>query len=343
MSQPGTGNDRAGRACVSVIIPVRNRPASVVNAVHSVLAQSVPPVRIIVVDDGSTDTTPQEIQRLAQAAPNLRVLTIAHSGPASARNAGLEALDAALRAAPESGEASLVAFLDSDDIWPPDFLLRAQQRLASDPARGFVVADRLECFHRSGPRLHSARCFETDPWGALRRQSPQIMSCAVFRRSVLADRPFPPGCFIGEDSALLIGLLSAGVKAAWIAGEPVVATRLPPGDQDRLTSRARSSQQKLQDRLASARIYAAALAAAPTAVPGLLAERLLAARWLAVLGHGLAARDRREAARALGQLWRCGLRATALGLVDHCQVLTGRGAPRGTGRTPQTAAAERQP
>lgn len=327
MRQNKTGDDRSVRPSVSVVIPVRNRPASIVNAINSVLDQSVPPIRIVVVDDGSTDSTTREVQRLATGAANLRVITIPHSGPATARNAGLGALDAAMHPAQaglDAGDQNLVAFLDSDDIWPPDFLLRAQQRLRDNPELGFVVADRLECFHLSGPRLRSACCFDTDPWGALLRQSPRIMSCAVFRRKVLADRPFPEGCFIGEDSALLIRLLAEGVKSAWIAGEPVVATRIPPGDQDRLTSRDRSRRQKLRDRLGSAEIYAAALAASTAAIPQLLAGRLLAARWLAVVGHGVAASDRHRVTHALAELWRCGTRATALGVLDHYHVLSDR-------------------
>jgi hypothetical protein len=342
MSQQGAGDDLTARPCVSVVIPVRNRPASIVHAIKSALGQSLAPRRVVVVDDGSTDSTTDEVHRLAKGAANLRVITIPYSGPASARNAGLEALDAALHpatAGPAAGNDNLIAFLDSDDIWPPDFLLRAQQRLLGSPELGLVVADRLERFHAAGPRLHSASCFDTDPWGALLRQSPQIMSCAVFRRSALADRPFPPGCFIGEDSALLIRLLAEGAKSAWIAGEPVVATRIPPGDQDRLTSRARSSREKLQDRLGSAEIYAAALAASAAAIPGQLADRLLAARWVAVLGHGLAARDGQGVRRALSELWRCGARATALGLFDHYQVLTGRGGAR----QPPSAKEERRP
>jgi len=331
MRQQGAGDHLTERPCVSVVIPVRNRPASIVHSINSVLGQSLAPRRIIVIDDGSTDATTDEVQRLAQGAANLSVITIPHSGPASARNAGLGALDAALHPAqgmPAAGNDNLIAFLDSDDIWPSDFLLRAQQRLLGNPELGLVVADRLECFHVAGPRLHSAICFDTDPWGALLRQSPQIMSCAVFRRRVLADRPFPEGCFIGEDSALLIRLLAEGAKSAWIAGEPVVATRIPPGDQDRLTSRDRSSREKLQDRLSSAEIYAAALAASTAAIPGQLANRLLAARWVAVLGHGLAARDGQGVKRALSELRRCGARATALGVLDHYQVLTGRGEVR---------------
>ena len=176
----------------------------------------------------------------------------------------------------------------------------------------------------AGPRLHSARCFETDPWDALLRQSPRIMSCAVFRRSVLATRPFPEGCFIGEDSALLIRLLADGAKSAWVAGAPVVATRIPLGDQDRLTSGARSIREKVQDRLGSAETYAAAFGASPATIPRGLANRLLAARWTALLAHAIAAGDRASVTRAVAELRRCGAKATAQGLFDHFKVLTGR-------------------
>jgi hypothetical protein len=319
MAHSPSGNPALMRPAVGVVIPVRNRPSSIVNAINSVLCQSVPAKRIVVVDDGSTDSTAREIQQATRNAENLEVVTIPHSGPSTARNIGLKTLDGL--GVPDTSDPNLVAFLDSDDIWPPDFLQRAQQRLLESPELGFVVSDRQECFHPSGPRLRSASCFDTDPWFALRRQSPQIMSCAVFRRSVLADRPFPEGSFIGEDSALLIKLLAEQAKSAWIPGEPVVASSIPPGDLDRLTSKDRSSRQLLQDRIGSAEAYENALRESSGAIPKLLAGRLLAARWVAALGHSVTARNRNGAARSLKELRRCGGLATALGVLDQCYVL----------------------
>lgn len=51
---------------VSVVIPVFNRPAMVVEAVDSVLDQEGVEVEVIVVDDGSTDDTPEVVDRLAE-------------------------------------------------------------------------------------------------------------------------------------------------------------------------------------------------------------------------------------------------------------------------------------
>ncbi|HUX12352.1 MAG TPA: glycosyltransferase [Spirochaetia bacterium] len=96
---------------VSVIIPTFNRSKLTIEAVGSVLRQSVRAAEIIVVDDGSTDGT---AERLQEAAPQLSVLRIPHCGmPGAVRNAG-------------AGRArgALLAFLDSDDLWEPAKLAR---------------------------------------------------------------------------------------------------------------------------------------------------------------------------------------------------------------------------
>lgn len=95
---------------VSVIIPTWNRAHTLLRAIRSVLAQTVPVLEILVCDDGSTDNSQELIHSLGAE----RVIWIGgpHSGlPAVARNRGL---------AVARGE--WVAFLDSDDEWLPDKL-----------------------------------------------------------------------------------------------------------------------------------------------------------------------------------------------------------------------------
>jgi glycosyltransferase involved in cell wall biosynthesis len=98
------------RPLVSVVIPTYNRAASVIEAIESVRVQSYPHVEIIVVDDGSTDETAQ----FMGSRPDVTYLAQARSGSGAARNRGL---------AVARGE--LVASLDSDDLWEPDFLERS--------------------------------------------------------------------------------------------------------------------------------------------------------------------------------------------------------------------------
>ena len=97
---------------VSVIIPAYNRESSVVPALRSALGQTLDDIEIIVVDDGSTDNTRGVVAGVGD--PRVRCISNdANTGPAMARNRGLDAA---------SGE--FVAFLDSDDSWNPEKLER---------------------------------------------------------------------------------------------------------------------------------------------------------------------------------------------------------------------------
>ena len=93
---------------VSVIIPVHNRPALVKRALSSVVNQSFKNLELIVVDDGSTDSTPLEVEK---SYPDVKLIKTLHRGVSAARNAGIKT---------SSGE--YVAFLDSDDAWEKDKL-----------------------------------------------------------------------------------------------------------------------------------------------------------------------------------------------------------------------------
>lgn len=90
---------------VSTIIPVYNRATLLREAVASVLAQTYRPIEVIVVDDGSTDDTPQACAALQEACPELRAVRIPNGGPGLAREAG-RAL----------ARGEFVQYLDSDDL-----------------------------------------------------------------------------------------------------------------------------------------------------------------------------------------------------------------------------------
>jgi glycosyltransferase involved in cell wall biosynthesis len=88
---------------VSVIIPTFNRAAIVARAIDSVLHQTYQPVNLIVVDDGSTDETPEVLKAYGSAIVSVRQ---DNAGPAAARNRGIR-----------ESQGDLIAFLDSDDTW----------------------------------------------------------------------------------------------------------------------------------------------------------------------------------------------------------------------------------
>ena len=108
---------------VSVIIPVYNGERFLAEAIESVLSQTYPNCEVIVVDDGSTDHSP-EIARSYQSVGFVRQ---EHAGTAAARNRGIKH---------SAGE--YLAFLDADDLWLPDKLRLQMAELNADPSLGIV-------------------------------------------------------------------------------------------------------------------------------------------------------------------------------------------------------------
>ena len=109
---------------IDVVIPTYNRAALVGRAIESALAQSRAPDRVIVVDDGSTDATPEVVRSYGDRVSYLRT---PHHGVAAARNAAVAESD-----------AEFVAFLDSDDTWLPDHLERLADAVADTAAAAWL-------------------------------------------------------------------------------------------------------------------------------------------------------------------------------------------------------------
>ena len=115
---------------ISAILPVYNGRRFLRGAVASVLAQSLPPCELIVVDDGSTDGSLAELENLPPPPFPVRVLRQENAGQSAARNL------AARRA-----EGELLAFLDQDDQWHPRHLEELAAPLLADAAAGWAYCD----------------------------------------------------------------------------------------------------------------------------------------------------------------------------------------------------------
>jgi cellulose synthase/poly-beta-1,6-N-acetylglucosamine synthase-like glycosyltransferase len=111
---------------VSILIDTYNHERFIERAIHSVLDQDMPmdDVEILVVDDGSTDATPEIVRRFE---PRVRLLRKPNGGQASAFNLGF---------AEVRGE--ILATLDGDDWWAREKLRRVLETLEANPAVGFV-------------------------------------------------------------------------------------------------------------------------------------------------------------------------------------------------------------
>ncbi|MDX2028145.1 MAG: glycosyltransferase [Alphaproteobacteria bacterium] len=165
----GLPEPRFPSPAVSVIMPVWNRGALVVDAIRSVQAQRFTDWELIIVDDGSTDNTPETIATFTSDA-RIRYVSQPHAGQSTARNHALRL-----------SKGALIAYLDSDNVWYPGFLAGAVSVFATDPscdcAYGAMVT---EAHLPEGQRI----LFEKFSRKKLRRRNFIGMSTFIHRRSL---------------------------------------------------------------------------------------------------------------------------------------------------------------
>lgn len=190
---------------VSVILPTYNRERLLPRAVDSVLAQTLGDFELLLVDDGSRDGTAEMVAARYGHDPRLRYLRKENGGTASARNHGLN-----------QARGSLVAFLDSDDLWLPGYLASQAAWLELNPQAGLVVADaRYE-----GPWGRAAPTVFADPdWHpptsllGMLEGGWAIPSSCCFRRASLGALRFRSDYRFSEDTELLFQFFAAGGAA----------------------------------------------------------------------------------------------------------------------------------
>lgn len=116
----------------SIVIPTYNRAESVLDTLTSCFAQSYTDFEIVVVDDGSSDTTLAVLDAVSD--PRLIVVSQDNAGPAAARNHGMR-----------RASGQYIAFLDSDDSWYPEFLNAVNELLLEQGdvlVYGQIIVDR---------------------------------------------------------------------------------------------------------------------------------------------------------------------------------------------------------
>jgi glycosyltransferase involved in cell wall biosynthesis len=195
---------------ISVIIPAYNAAAFVGEAIDSVLAQTLQPDQIIVVNDGSQDDTAKVLAGLRACGYPIAVIHKPNGGISSARNAGL---------AHATGD--YIAMLDADDRWHPDYLSDQAAVLDAHPdvVCSFTNFNRFDDRTRHtlgeqfryydgllqlpsapGPIPHT-HVLTGDAFSSLVAFSeiPCFMQVTMFRSSLLAGRRFNEYLYLGED------------------------------------------------------------------------------------------------------------------------------------------------
>jgi glycosyltransferase involved in cell wall biosynthesis len=198
------------KACpmFSVVIPTYNRASFVIKAVDSVLRQSFNDYEIIVVDDGSTDTTTQALERYGT---RITLIHQANSGVSAARNAGIR-----------KASGRWVAFLDSDDEWEENYLARQSEQISSNPSVIAFISNAIKI--RPGGRSHTyfedtilkrfgMRTFVRikRPFRAIMNHSHWFLQSVVVRRDVLLRTGlFDTALAIAEDRDVIARLALEG-------------------------------------------------------------------------------------------------------------------------------------
>ena len=233
----------APRASISVIVPSYNSARFIGEALDSILAQTLQPEQIIVVDDGSSDDTAEVVRRYTD--PRIQYIRTGHAGVASARNVGLDA-----------ARGEYISFLDADDRWRPIFLEMMHAFLSEDPTAASVFSNFVRFQHSTGQLLGDQfHCYPEIKRPTLLRDAPYahgriprekafsaLVACAdipaytqvmMFRRSMIENVRFEPTLTLGEDTNFVLkaylagGVVFTDVVLAEVRRHDANATRNP--------------------------------------------------------------------------------------------------------------------
>jgi len=185
---------------VSVIVATWNGEEFLRHALESLFAQDYEPIEAILVDDGSEDGTPG----IAESFPDLRYIRQENRGLAAAHNTGINA-----------AQGEFIAFLDDDDVLPPNKVRLQAEYLVSHPEVGCVMG-RQEWINPPSWLTRDAVYGDLDgiPPGS-----------AMIRREVLRELGgFDSSFRWGEDMDLLVRMRERGV-AMYVLPEIVLHRR----------------------------------------------------------------------------------------------------------------------
>ena len=204
----------------SVLIPAYNVEKYVARAVESALNQTYPDVEVIVINDGSTDRTAEQI---APYLDRIIYLEQDNRGLAAARNSALR-----------RAEGDYVALLDADDLWLPQRLETMIPSLESRSDHSFVTSDAFLIY---GDRVSQDRFYETLPAGrGFREENQEYWICQynfinvmVICRRELFERhgDFDEHLTACEDWDMWIRFIQGGERA-WLVKEPLSYYRWRP-------------------------------------------------------------------------------------------------------------------
>lgn len=239
------GEPPPGRPAVAVVLPVYNGRRFLREALESVLAQTLRPAELVVVDDGSEDGSTEVLDGFAAPFP-VRLVRQANGGQSAARNRGVR-----------ETTAELVAFLDQDDRWYPEHLAALAPAVVAHPAIGWVYSDFDEIDATGGLvtrdflREHAVPHPKTTLAACIARDLMVLPSASLLRRSALLDVGGFDDALSGyEDDDLFVRIFRAGWRHAFVPGA-TLAFRIHGGSSS-ADARFLASRRRYADKLVAA-------------------------------------------------------------------------------------------
>ena len=137
---------------VSILMPNRNMSPWIDQAINSVRTQTFEDWQLIVIDDGSSDDSPQQVARHCAEDPRIHLIQLPHSlGPRQARNHGTRVV-----------QGRYVTFLDSDDYWLPHKLERQITMMRQRKAvLSYSAYQRIDERQQPNPTVHTIEVPDT--------------------------------------------------------------------------------------------------------------------------------------------------------------------------------------
>lgn len=202
---------------VTVVMPCYNQSAFLDDAVNSVLRQTFLDWELVIVNDGSTDDSRAEAQRLVSDNPerNIRLLDLKNGGVARARNEGILC-----------AEGAYILPLDADDMIHPEMLAKSVQLLDSHPEVSIAYSD-IEHFGARSLRIQAS-----DFDAKALPQDNQLNCCSLFRREMFdATGGYKPIYWGYEDWDFWVSCVAGGFLAKRIP-EPLFLYRVKDVSRD---------------------------------------------------------------------------------------------------------------
>ena len=157
---------------LTVIMPCYNHEAYVAEAIESVRSQTWSNWELWIVDDGSTDGSPEIIRKFAEQDERIHVITQDNAGPAAARNTGIR-----------HSSSQWLAFIDSDDVFYPTALADFAEFITENPEAQFIYGYRHR-LNSNGSITELAPEYQDRVTGAFELFGRMFISRICYRRSL---------------------------------------------------------------------------------------------------------------------------------------------------------------